>query len=78
MGESSRDQIKKFLKDNTYLFSSLHNTAISSIENETDMNVKNILDKLEILMLRKYEEGKLHADMQVKAMKVLYDRQQGR
>lgn len=66
----SRDEAKNILKQ--IKTANLYYIDYSTIDNSSDPSITTLLDIIEMALLRKYEEGKMVADLQLQAMKVLY------
>lgn len=67
----SRDDARDILK--MCRTANLQYVSDDTIESEkTNPSIHMILDYIEMRLLRKYEDGKMAADLQLQAMKVLY------
>lgn len=68
----SRDEARKILKYmRTCNIQYVQDDTIDT-EGPTNPTVHMALDFIEMALLRKYEDGKMAADLQLQAMKVLY------
>ena len=67
----SRDEAREILKHLRQ--SNLQYVSDDTIDSEkTNPSIHMMLDFIEMKLLRKYEDGKMAADLQLQAMKVLY------
>lgn len=67
----SRDEARDIVK--MCRTSNLQYVSDDTIDSEkTNPSIHMMLDYIEMRLLRKYEEGKMAADLQLQAMKVLY------
>lgn len=71
----SRDEARKILKHMRTC--NIQYVSDETIDNEqTNPTVHMALDFIEMALLRKYEDGKMAADLQLQAMKLLYGNKQ--